>query len=113
MTNNRQKGKRIERQFCAAVRHIFPNIRRNANGQSQMGGVDVLETDPFDFEIKGGHAYKSRMIRDIIDQVENEGNPNNFKAAYVHPDHEDPYFIVPADDFIELLELCKNEGIIK
>lgn len=113
MPNNRQKGKRIERSFCSAVRHIFPNIRRNANGQSQMGGVDVLETSNFDFEIKGGKAYQSSMIRKILDQVKAEGSDSNFKVAYVHPDREEPYFIIPAEDFIEMMELMLNEGIIK
>jgi len=111
--NSREKGKRGERYFKQRLINIFPNIRRNANEQSQMGGVDLLECEPFDFEVKIGEICKSRKIRLWIDQVESEGNPSNFKTVLVKPDDEKPYAIIPLDDFLNILELMKNEGIIK
>lgn len=113
MPNNRQKGKRYERELCHALKGIFPDIRRNANEQSQMGGVDVLNTDIFDFEVKGGKAYKSRMVREALNQVADEGSPSNFKCVYFHPQNEEPYVAIPFEDFLTILELMKNEQIIK
>lgn len=113
MTNNRQKGKRGERYFKNQLLHIFPNIRRNANEQSQMGGVDLLNTDSFDFECKVGKAYKNKMIRKMLDQIETEGLVQNFKAVLVKPHLEESYVVMPFHDFVEILELMKNEGIIK
>lgn len=110
--NSRQKGKRGERYFKQRLISIFPNIRRNANEQSQMGGVDLLECEPFDFEVKVGDTCKLKKVRLWIDQVESEGSPANFKTVLVKPDNERPYAIIPLDDFLNILELMRNEGII-
>lgn len=105
MPNNRQKGKRIEREFVKLLKPILPNLRRNANEQSQRGGVDIIDDDhPYlDFEVKGGKSYVSKMIRAIIDQVEREGAKGNLKIACVKPDREDPYYILTHDTLIEVL----------
>lgn len=112
MTNNRQKGKRIERNIAGRLRHIFPDIRRNAGTQSQSGGVDLENTGCFNIEVKGGKSYKSKMIRSIIDQAESEGKDENYTLAIVSPDREEPYIIMPLDDFVEVLGKMKAEGII-
>ena len=112
MTNNRQKGKRIERWFATELRRIFPKIRRNAGIQAQSGGVDLEETGVFDFEVKGGKAYNNKMIRKFIDQVQSEGKGTNYKVVLVKPDREEPYAIIPFEDFFEILYAMKAEGII-
>lgn len=112
MTNNRQKGKRIERKLATILRPMFPNVRRNAGIQAQSGGVDLEETGCFDFEVKGGHAYKSKMIRDVLEQTKSEGKAGNYKVAVMFPDREEPYVMIPLDDFMEMLQVMKKEEII-
>jgi hypothetical protein len=110
--NSRQKGKRGERDVVHSYRSIFPNIQRNYNEQSAKGGIDFLNTDPFDIESKCGKQCKIVKVRGWIDQVQKEGSPQNFKVVRVKPDNEKPYVILPEDDFLELLEVMRREGII-
>ena len=113
MSLTRQKGKRVEREFAEKLRSIFPNVRRNAGTQSQSGGVDLEETPPFDFEVKGGKKYLSKMNRDMLDQVEGEGEEDHYKVVLVKPEREKAYAMIPFDDFLETLGMMKAEGIIK
>lgn len=112
MTNQRQAGKRWERWFANKLKLVFPDIRRNAGEQAQQGGVDLLGTGCFDFEIKGGKAYRSKMVRGLLDQVENEGTKHNYKVVMVKPLREEPYVLMPFTDFMEVLYAMKAEGII-
>jgi len=108
--NNRQTGKRWERWFSTKLRDIFPLVQRNANEQSQLGGLDLKNTHPFGFEIKGGKAYRSKMIRKILDQVElgveKEGSLE-YAVALIKPLREEPYIIMTFKDFKKLIS--KNE----
>lgn len=108
---NRAKGKRGERAFVTLLRPIFPDIRRNAGEQAQAGGRDLENTPGFAFEVKMGKAYKSKMIRNVIDQAMSEAG-NDWAVALVAPDREDKYAIIPMDDFLGILEVMKAEGII-
>jgi len=101
--NNRQKGKRIERWFKNELKFLFPDIQRNANGQSQSGGFDLINTPGFAFECKGGKAYKSAMIRNIIDQMEQD-EVGEYTIGLVKPDREKSYAIIPWDDFISIMK---------
>lgn len=112
MTNNRDKGKRYEREFAIALRPFFPEVRRNAGTQAQAGGVDLENTGCFNVEIKAGKAYQSTMIRKIISQAESEGPRQNYTLCLIKPDREKAYVMIPFDDFLEILKLMKNEGII-
>ena len=112
MTNNRNKGKVGERKLATLLRPIFPDVARNQEKQAADGGVDLVNTSPFDFEIKYGKSYKSRMIRDVIDQVESEGKKDNYKVAVIFPDREKGYAVMPIADFIQLLQVMKKEGIV-
>jgi hypothetical protein len=113
MPNNRSKGKVFERWFVNnGLRNIFPDIRRNAGTQAQAGGVDLENTGIFDFEVKAGKAYKSKMVRGFIDQVQQEGKKENWKCVLVKPDREEAYGIVPYKDLLEILNIMKSEGIL-
>ena len=105
MTNNREKGKRYERKLATLLRPIFPLVARNSEHQAIDGGVDLVNTGLFDFEVKGGKQYKSKMMRDIIDQVTGEGKKGNYKVAVIFPDREDPYAVIPLEDFIKLIKV--------
>lgn len=115
MPNNRQKGKRIERYFVNLLKPILPGLRRNANEQSQRGGVDIIDDDypTIDFEVKGGKTYTSKMIRNIIDQVETEGTKGNLKIACVKPHKEDPYYIMPHDTLVKILQNYVQNNPVK
>lgn len=109
MTNNRRAGKRWERWFINhGLKEHFPNIRRNAGTQSQSGGVDLENTPGFNFEVKGGKKYKYKGIRKIIDQVKEEGDEEDIDVALVKPSREEPYALIPFDDFKKLLAEIKD-----
>jgi hypothetical protein len=113
MPNNRSKGKVFERWFVNnGLREVFPEIRRNAGTQAQSGGVDLENTGIFDFEIKAGKSYKSKMVRDFLEQVKTEGTKENWKCVLVKPDREEPYALLPYSDFLEILSALKSEGVL-
>lgn len=112
MANNRDKGKRGERWAANELREFFPNVQRNSMAQSRDGGVDLENTGMFNVEVKVGKAYKSKMIRKVLDQVNKEGDRTNLDLCMIKPDREIPYIIMPLDDFKELLRILSTEQII-
>ena len=111
--NSREKGKRGEREMKNLLKPIFPDIRRNAGTQAQSGGVDLENTEPFDFEVKYGAMYQSKMIQKLIDQVKAEGKVTNYKVLLVNPGRGfDKYAALPLADFVELLEILKKNELI-
>jgi len=103
----RDKGKRVERWFKNELIDLFPNIERNANAQSQSGGFDLINTPGFAFECKGGKAYKSAMIRKIIDQMQ-EHEVGEYTVGLIKPEREEAYAIIPWGDFMSIMkELVK------
>lgn len=95
MVNSRQKGKRIERFFLDTyLKELWPDAKTNRADQAADGGVDIVGV-PFDCEIKGGKAYKSKMIQKIIEQINAEGSDNRIKIAFIKPDREDEYVLIP------------------
>lgn len=110
MVNSRTKGKVFENWFALRLRPLFPGIHRNWQAQAAQGGADFSESDPFDFEVKAGKGYKSVMVRGWLDQVKMEGKKGNYKAVLVKPDREEPYVIMPFNDFIDLLDHMKMNG---
>lgn len=111
MTNQRQKGKVGERWFATLLRAVFPNVQRNAGTQAREGGNDLINTNPFNFEVKYGKAYSSKMVRGWLDQVRKEGDKANWDAVLVKPDREKPYVVIPFEDFMEILENMHAEEI--
>lgn len=110
MANQRRKGKRIERWFVNnGLKDIFPDIRRNAGTQAQSGGVDLENTPGFNFEVKGGKSYTWKGVRDVIDQVKEEGKKSNIDVALVKPHREESYALIPFEDFKELLARLKEQ----
>lgn len=112
MPNNRRKGKRIERWFANKLKDIFPDVRRNAGTQSQSGGVDLENTGNFNIEVKGGKSYCYRGVRDMLLQVKKEGKEENLDVVLVKPHREEAYALIPFEDFKEILNQLKAEGVI-
>lgn len=113
MINSRQKGKRGERYFATELKAVFPKIRRNAGTQSQSGGVDLENTEPFNFEVKCGKDCQIAKVRKWLDQVKVEGKAFFYDAVLVKPDREEPFVVMPFNDFEALLEILSAEGVLK
>jgi len=111
MVNSCRKGKRGEREVVRLLRKIFPNIKRNIV-QAREGGVDLINCSPLNIEIKTGKQANIKKIRKWLNQVKEEGRPENFDLIIANPDREDWWIVMPFDDLIELLELMKKEGVI-
>ena len=109
---SRSKGKRFENEIANELKEIFPDCHRNWIGQSAQGGVDLANTSCFDVEIKGGKQTNIAKIRKWLDQVEEEGQENNFKVVIARPIREEKYVVMPWDDWLEMLSAMKAEGII-
>jgi len=103
MINSRQKGKRIELFFKNDLKDKFPDIERNANVQSRGGGLDLINTNGYAFEVKGGKATDIKKIRDWLDQLEKEmaEEKKDFElgAILCKPDRKDPYVIMSYKQF--------------
>lgn len=110
--SNREKGKRGERYFATLLREIFPDIMRNANGQSQQGGVDLLNTGMFNCEVKTGKVAVIKRVQDWLEQVKGEGRKENLDLVLVKPHRLDAYVVMPFSDFKEILKMLKSENII-
>ena len=110
--NTRQQGKAWERFFVHRLNDIFPNIRRNAGTQSQSGGVDLENTKPFNFEVKGGKQCRIKKTRGWLEQIKSEGIATSWDAVLVKPSREEGFVLMPFEDFKEILWLLKREGLI-
>ena len=108
----RDKGKRFERKASQLLKPIFPQVQRNAGTQSREGGCDLVHTDPFNFEVKSGKSIVSVMIQKFLDQVQKEGQENNYNCVIAFPDRKTPYALLPLDDFIEILNIMREERLI-
>lgn len=105
-TNNRQAGKRWERYFANDLKSIFPDVKRNANEQSQMGGLDLKNTAPFGFEIKGGKQCNIVKIDNWLEQLNTELKQAGIKygAVLCKPSRKEPFVILSYKQYIELIE---------
>jgi len=120
MTNSRSKGKRNELFFVHKLKEIFPEVHRNWHEQTAKGGVDLTNTDCFDFECKSGRQATLKTIKKWLDQLEEEGSDENYNVVLAKPDKRrgsgddkfEPYVVLPFEDFRELLSVLKVEGII-
>ena len=91
---SRNKGKTYEREIVNALKDIFPDCTRNWNAQSAIGGVDILNTPGFDFEIKGGKQANIAKVRRWLTQVQTEGKKENFQVVVARPIREENYIIM-------------------
>lgn len=109
MTNSRAKGKRGELYFLNEyVKPLWPKATTNrANQSAEKGHPDIVNI-PFVCEVKIGRSYKSKMIRNIIDQLTLEAANDNVQVAFVKPDREDEYMLIPKASISKVLEIIKD-----
>ena len=101
----KKKGSRIERFFQHELEELFPLVERNLQ-QARDGGVDLVNTYPFNIEIKGGKSYTWVGVRRILDQVQKAEGEGKYDIALVNPHYEEPYVLMPFSDFKEMLQEC-------
>lgn len=113
--NARQKGKRIERAVADKLRPFFPNVRRNANGQSQGHDQrDLLETGYLSVEIKGGNSYKTGFFKNVLsflDQTVKSAPKGAIPIVWYKPDRagkDHEMVIMPSWAFINLLKKVED-----
>lgn len=98
----KKKGSRIERYFSNDLKEFWPDNERNLE-QVRHGGVDLVNTPPFNIEIKGGKSYTYKGIRKILNQVESAKGRERWDIALVNPHYEEPYVLIPYKIFKEML----------
>lgn len=98
----KKKGSRIERFFSNDLKEFWPDNQRNLE-QVRRGGFDLDNTPPFNVEIKGGKAYTWKGVRGILDQMESAKGNGRYDIAIVNPHYEEPYVLMPYEDFKEML----------
>ena len=111
--NARNKGKRGELYFVNELKDIWPEASRNYMAQAADGGVDIVNTKPFNLEVKVGKQGNIKKIHDWLEQVKTEGREFYHDAVLVKPDREDAYVVMPFEDFKAIVETMVAEGIIK
>lgn len=110
--SQRSKGQRKEREIINQIKHIFPNAHRNWLVQNAVGGSDIASAGCFNWEVKGGNQANIKKVRGWLEQVREEGVKEHWDVVVANPDREESYVILPFDDFLEMLEAMKAEGII-
>lgn len=114
MVNSRRRGQDYEREVANDLKQsgIFPNATRNWHEQTAVSGVDLANTEPFDFEIKGGKAATLKTVLKWLKQVEDEGRDGNWKCVVVRPFRKEKHVIIPWGDFMEILNELKAKDVI-
>ena len=110
---NRSKGSAYEREIIDSLQAIWPEAHRNWGEQWARGGTDVVGCSGFDIEIKGGKQANIAKTRKWLDQVNAEGKKENFKVVIARPLREERFVLMPFNDWLEMVEIMKAEGIIK
>jgi hypothetical protein len=110
--SQRSKGQRKEREVINELKQFYPNAHRNWLVQNAVGGSDIASAGCFNWEVKGGKQANIKKVRGWLDQVRAEGVKENWDVVVGNPDREDKYAIIPWDDFMEILEVMRGEGII-
>ena len=110
--SSRSKGKRYELEIAHEIEDIFPDVHRNWQEQSAKGGVDLSNTKPFNIEVKGGKQANIAKTRKWLEQVKREGREENYDVVVARPLREEKFILMPFDDWKELVNILKKEGII-
>ena len=108
--NVKQKGNRFEQLVARRLRELFPNVRtsREVNKWLDGQGVDLVETYPFQFQLK--HVERGLDPNAVLEKMpETDGMYNvllwkrNRKGTLV---------VMTIEDAEEIAYMLKNERII-
>ena len=114
MVNSKKKGSRGELYFVNILKTIFPKIHRNWHQQcfSKSNGCDLVdETGIFNWESKIGKQLPEWNEK-VLKQVQEEGKKENWNVVLCKKDRCKPYVMIPFEDFLDILESMKYEGLL-
>ena len=110
MINARDKGKRFELKIAKVWMRLFGgNVERTSYASKKMDdmGVDLTNTDPFYIQCKA--VESSINYHAILERMPHDTNIN----LIVHKrNHQPPVAALYLEDFLELVQSMKREGII-
>lgn len=110
MINSRDKGKRFELKVAKVWMKLFGGtVERTSYASKKLDdmGVDLTDTDPFYIQCK---AVESSMnYHAILERMPQDGHYN----VIVHKrNHQPPIAALHLEDFLELLQMLKRNGIL-
>ena len=110
MINSRNKGKRFELAIAKMWREITDQeVERSSFASKKLDdmGVDLTKTDPFYVQCKAHE--RSLDLHTILENMPHDGHYN----LVVHKrNHRPPIVAMHLEDFRELLEMLKRNGVI-
>jgi len=110
MINARQKGKRFELKMAKLWMSYFGgNVERSSFASKKLDdmGVDLTNTPPFNLQLKAHE--RSIDIHSILQRMPKDENYN----IVIHKrNHQPPIAAMHLDDFMELVEMLKRNGIL-
>jgi hypothetical protein len=100
----REKGKRGEREFAdelkAALPQLADKIKRGLQSRDGAEVADVEGVPGFWFENKCGAKPNPRAA---LKQAQAAAKADQIVAVRIRDDRQDPFFVLPADDFYTLI----------
>jgi hypothetical protein len=110
MINSRDKGKRFELKIAKVWMKLFGgNVERTGYVSKKLDdmGVDLTDTDPFYIQCKA--VESSINYHQVLERMPIDTNIN----VIIHKrNHQPPVAALYLEDFLELLQSMKREGII-
>lgn len=110
MINARDKGKRFELKIAKVWMKLFGGtVERTSYASKKLDdmGVDLTDTDPFYIQCKA--VESSINYHQILERMPLDTNIN----VVIHKrNHQPPVAALYLEDFLELLESMKREGIL-
>ena len=101
----REKGKRGEREFADELKAALPQfadkIKRGLQSRDGAEVADVEGVPGFWFENKCGAKPNPRAA---LKQAQAAAKADQIVAVRIRDDRQDPFFVLPAEDFYTMLE---------
>jgi hypothetical protein len=105
---SRTKGHSFERSTAIALRHIFPQAKRQLEYQiDDCLGVDIANAGPFRIQCKKTRKYVSI---NTIEEIQCSPELGDVPVLVASADHKPAMAVLPFEDFVRLLE--KAYGLV-
>jgi hypothetical protein len=101
---SRTKGLSFEREIAIALRHVFPNVRRQLEyNETDCNGVDLMETGHYRIQCKRLKKYASlSAIKEVVaDEMMGE-----VPVLVTQGDRQRILVALPLEEFVRLIEGC-------
>ena len=107
--NARDKGHGFERWVVQAFRRFWPGCVTSRAGapRADAGGVDLVGTGCFNFQCKA--VERGLSYHEVLRGMPEDGK---FNIVLHKKNRAGVVVVLPWEDFVELLELMRTEGMI-